>query len=72
MIHLPLDPKVNSGLLHKVNLPAISLLDWMLKSAVKPTDTTWWRGAWGGRHSVVLGYLGRLRKHEILNRIKAQ
>ena len=31
MIHIPLDPKVNSGLLHKVSLPAVSLLDWMLR-----------------------------------------
>ena len=63
MIHLPLDPKGNSGLLHKVNLPAISLLAWMLRSALKPTDTSRWSRAWGGRHSGVLGHLGGLRKH---------
>lgn len=37
---MPPDPEVNSGLLHKA-LSAVSLLDWMLRPVMKPTEITW-------------------------------
>lgn len=38
---MPLDPEVNSGLLHKEDLSAVSLLGWMFRSVMKPTEITW-------------------------------